>query len=1740
MTRTHLRKLVHSGAAALIGALAATSATADDTEIYLTNPEAASGLIRPNVLLIMDTSGSMNATVDDLNAATTNLSRMENMKNALKSLLDSLNNVNVGLMRFTDPGGPILFPVADINANADEIEGTGAGSSAGADVSTRVPASADDAQEKSTAVTTNGPELTLGTSYDVLLSGTCIRRTGANSDSREQRLSDGAMITTGSTAVNGYDMIASQSNGVRFPGPCVNAGGTAPPPDAIITDAFITWTARASSATDVTVRYYGERADNPGTFTTAANNISSRTKTNSFSDWDPPSFLTGTGNTCADAAVNGTPRACYDSPNLRTIVQEIVCRGVLSSSIACPTDPYDGAFPIDEGAWTAANAMVFINTFAESGSRTAHTHAGAGTTAASRPHLTVKWETTSGLTTPVKAGLRFKDVGIPQGATITSATIEFTASRDTPVTDAATTYRVTGELAADPAAFTTAASNITGRADTTAFVDWTGATLPAWITDNVHSTPELKTVVQEMVNQAGWCGNNHMAFFVTHVTGADTRQAYSADGDPTKAPILHVSYDASSLPAGGGCINEFVQRQVAASSDDAEQVSGTMSLTSVDLDMLSSSTNGMRFQSLNLPRNTTILEAKLIFNARTTQSGAVSHIYRGELSGDAATFGSTANNISSRPLTAASVTHSSVPAWTLDQQFESPDLTPIIQEIVNQSGWDIGHDLAIIQTASGTGNREAKTADQSAAVSPILKIKVQWGGSILPPVFTTVRERLKQIVDGFAATGYTPIVGTLYEGAQYYRGAEVTHGKKRSHWTSQKDNTRVSHSASWTGGTLVRPPGCTDSNLSSTACNDEEITGSPVYVSPITSGASCATNHMILLTDGSANHNANEGDDVNATFDHGLGLVQSLVGTSSCRTSTSVASSDTTTGNSISSGERCGRELTAWLHNNDLRSGLAGTQALDNFYAVGFNLCEQTAARVNGELVCCESGTVVGPVDNATSCTIASDPSSVRFLKDLVKNAGGDPATGYKDAFTADQLVSFFQAAFAEILSTPTSFVAPSLAANAFNRLFSRDEVYFGLFTPTLNVKWDGNVKKYNICDDPNVTPACSLGDVIDANGNPAVGADGQFSTESRNLWPGDSPFTETNGQAIKEGGAGGEIDDYTARIIYTEATATGTAPSSGTSLETAGFKLTSDPAVHDSSTVQAIRNSTCSNGAVGDAACNSLLLWMLGKDELDEDGDGSTTDTRWSFNDVLHSSPVVVTYGKDASTGDIIDKVLVGTNEGGLRMINGKTGEEEWVFIPQALLANQQTLFSNPQGNHVYGLDQTPTVRIVDNDGDGFIEPASGDAVHVFVGMRRGGQNIYALNITPAATLTSVSTTITPKFLWRIEGGSGDFTRLGETWSRPQSVDILTVSGSSAVKTPVLIFGGGYDGSLENGFGNVSPLPNPNSGNAIYIVDAATGSRIMWVSHSGTGADIEVTEMTYAIPTDVSTVDSDGDGAVDRLYAGDVGGQVWRVDLDGVRTSGANREGDSVAGRLAYISDPATAADQRRFFFPPSVVQVKDTVYSDASQGEYDYVLLPTGNRGHPLDTAVSDRFYAFRDKTIGKMSDSNNDNLADGYADNGSPIANDDLIDVTNQVLDPDSAEHRAALGWFYDFTESGEKGLSAPSVLANTAVFTSYLPLFDTDNPCAANAGSGRAYNFNILSTGAAYNWDNDDTTGGDDLADRFQELGSGIPSEVVPIFTEGGVTLLIGTGGGAENLGKVMDLPRYRTYWYEEGL
>ncbi len=137
-------------------------------------------------------------------------------------------------------------------------------------------------------------------------------------------------------------------------------------------------------------------------------------------------------------------------------------------------------------------------------------------------------------------GLRFNNVAIPQGATITNAFIEFEAKE----TAGETTALVIALQAADNApAFTTAPYNLTSRPLTTASVAWN---LPAWtVIGSKQTTPSLATPLQEVINRPGWVPGNSL---VVLFSGSGRRTAWAWEGKSASAALLHIEYTSSAIP----------------------------------------------------------------------------------------------------------------------------------------------------------------------------------------------------------------------------------------------------------------------------------------------------------------------------------------------------------------------------------------------------------------------------------------------------------------------------------------------------------------------------------------------------------------------------------------------------------------------------------------------------------------------------------------------------------------------------------------------------------------------------------------------------------------------------------------------------------------------------------------------------------------------------------------------------------------------------------------------------------------------------------------------------------------------------------------------------------------------------------------------------------------------------------------------------------------------------------------
>ena len=189
-----------------------------------------------------------------------------------------------------------------------------------------------------------------------------------------------------------------------------------------------------------------------------------------------------------------------------------------------------------------------------------------------------------------------------------------------------------------------------------------------------------------------------------------------------------------------------ITSQVGQDNDDAEErvSNGNMDLGSSDLELTSDGgTNqyvGLRFQNINIPQGTTILSASIQFTTDETDSGSTSITIRGEDTNNASIFSNSNYNISSRTLTSASVSWNSIPSWNSVGQAganqQTPDITSIVQEIVNRGGWVNGNSMAFV--INGSGERTAEAYDGDSSKSPVLTIVADFTPPPLTPLPTIV------------------------------------------------------------------------------------------------------------------------------------------------------------------------------------------------------------------------------------------------------------------------------------------------------------------------------------------------------------------------------------------------------------------------------------------------------------------------------------------------------------------------------------------------------------------------------------------------------------------------------------------------------------------------------------------------------------------------------------------------------------------------------------------------------------------------------------------------------------------------------------------------------------------------------------------------------------------------------------------------------------------------------------------
>lgn len=427
----------------------------------------------------------------------------------------------------------------------------------------------------------------------------------------------------------------------------------------------------------------------------------------------------------------------------------------------------------------------------------------------------------------------------------------------------------------------------------------------------------------------------------------------------------------------------------------------------------------------------------------------------------------------------------------------------------------------------------------------------------------------------------------------------------------------------------------------------------------------------------------------------------------------------------------------------------------------------------------------------------------------------------------------------------------------------------------------------------------------------------------------------------------------------------------------------------------------------------------------------------------VLHSVPVLASYSGelDTATGNITtdesrrqDHLLYGSMDGAVHLVEARTGGENFSFIPRAIFDDVEQVKAlkldntyDRIGQPKFGVDAPWSTKAVYEYKD---SKMTAKEMYAYGGLRMGGVGLYGLNITDRNN---------PRLMFSINNQTRGFERLGQTWSKPLEASVLTPQG----QRDVLIFGGGYDMCYENPMFTLDDSTNKDpecagksraQGNAVYMIDAKTGQHLKtWTASAatatsgqfGTSSDDSV-HMKHSITGEIVGLDRNNNGHVDSLYFGDLGGQLFRIDLQEGAAAGSTRRVVRVFDSNAGAKGAAKGAlDSNhipfRFYEKPEIS------FYDHENARLAMINIATGDRSSPAHKRRSlndaNRFYGIIDRDLATSAVASNTPIGSLTSRN---LTNDSLNFYDTAELETATAAKRKELmdalktskkqGWFY----------------------------------------------------------------------------------------------------------------------------
>lgn len=451
-----------------------------------------------------------------------------------------------------------------------------------------------------------------------------------------------------------------------------------------------------------------------------------------------------------------------------------------------------------------------------------------------------------------------------------------------------------------------------------------------------------------------------------------------------------------------------------------------------------------------------------------------------------------------------------------------------------------------------------------------------------------------------------------------------------------------------------------------------------------------------------------------------------------------------------------------------------------------------------------------------------------------------------------------------------------------------------------------------------------------------------------------------------------------------------------------------------------AMQTALNTNGVTADALGSDRLAYLRGDTSNYGPGGDDFRPRSHILGDIVDSAALYVAASNGqydgmtnynaflTTTQSRTPMIYVGANDGMLHAFNAANGQEAFAFIPNGVFGKLAQL-SNPNynNNHQFYVDGSPTA--------GDVQFADGSWHTVLAGgLNDGGNSIYALDITNPSAINS-ETALKNAVLW-------EFTDpyLGLTYSQP--VFALTSDTSSTNANPngfLLFFGSGYN--------------NVDGNDYLYAVNPQTGALVKRINLCSAVSGACSSSLPNGL-SGVTVVNSSGavGQAATTVYAGDLQGNLWRIDIT---NSNPSNWGVKRLFRACYPLSGGGCTPQPITTTPvvtlnPAFPSVAGTV---VYFGTGEYLGTPD------ISNVATQSFYGVLDNGSGT-------NLTRTGLVQQTLTATNTVINgnnVTLRTVSNNTVNWNTTSGWYMDLPIAGERVVTNPRLYNGEVVFTTYVP-------------------------------------------------------------------------------------------------